>query len=104
VRSGSLPDAGDQRVDRAGILELDPGPRQRRLDEVQVGIGQPRQGGLVRPERDDACAGSGRGVDVAPCRHDPPVRDADRLDPARAVVTGEGRDPAKSMTGYPFFE
>ena len=40
--------------------------------------------------------GPRRGVDVAdaPGRHDAPVGDADRLDPARAVVTGEGRDPA----------
>ena len=45
--------------------------RQRRLDEVQVGVGQARDGRLVRPELDDARARSGRGLDVADASRPP---------------------------------
>ena len=87
----------------SAVLELDPRPRERRLDEVQVRVGQP---GDRRPR--PARASMTPRARARPRRRrrrrvargdDPPAAIADRLDPARAVVTGEGRDPAPDDEG-----
>ena len=72
------------------------GSRSARLGEVQVRVGQARDA-RPRPARGGSAAVNGSArvsrSTSEPGEGDPPVADADGLDPAEAAVAGEGRDP-----------
>jgi hypothetical protein len=55
---------------------------------MQVGVGQPGDGDLVGIEADPLgeWVGARLEVDLGPGERDPPVADADRLDPAEACI------------------
>ncbi len=88
-------DPVDQGIDRVRPFQLDPGPCQRRLREVQVGIGQARDRHLVgrQPESSGPRVQGRRCLVNRPGRDHAPVVDRDRLGPAGPRVSGQGGNP-----------
>ena len=78
---------------RTGQVDL--AGRRRQARKVQVGVGQARDGDLVRLEGDPLGerVGTGLQVDLGAGECDATVADPDRLDPAEPVLTGQRGDP-----------
>jgi hypothetical protein len=80
---------------RDGIGQVDLAGGVGRAGEVQVRVGQARYRHLIGLERDPLGERVGARLerDLGPGEGDPPVTDADRLDPAEATLAGQRRDP-----------
>ena len=83
-------------VERRGRRQVDLVDGTRRLDKVDVRVGQCRERDLIVGQHEPAGRRPGEGLDVGPASGDrhPAARDPDGLDPAEAALPGQGRDAA----------
>ena len=84
-------------VESRGVIEVDVPRGHRRLRQMQMGIGQARDRDLIRLEPDPLRerVGARLQIDLGTGECDPPVADADRLDPAEALIARERGDTAR---------
>ena len=91
VRVGDLRHAG---LEGLGPGEVDLVQGSRRLGEMEMRVGQPGDRDLVGRQRDPPGEriGAGLELDLGASEGDPPIPDADRLDPAETGPSGKRRD------------
>ncbi len=84
-------------LERGRLREVDVLERDAALREVQVGVGQARDGDLVivELEADGERVGPRLELDRRTGKRNAAAGDADRLDPAEPSVAGERRDPSR---------
>ena len=83
-----LPETRQPLVQRGGVAEIHVPRRESGLGQVEMGIGEPGDGDLIRLETDPLgeWIGAGLEVNLGAGEGDPAIADADRLHPAEAGI------------------